>query len=130
MVRGERKPREWEMTRIEELLYIPHWFLEHGIERSWRLGVDGSGIVYVIRGGADARARGAEQLLTVRDVAEWLAVSTRTVQRRWGDFDHGDPEGLPGLRVGSGRGGVRFRRADVAAWLVRQQRQSGRTSIS
>jgi transcriptional regulator with XRE-family HTH domain len=40
-IRGERTPRAWETSRIEELLKLPDWFIPHGLERSKPPDVDG-----------------------------------------------------------------------------------------
>lgn len=52
----------------------------------------------------------SDRLLTARQVAEWLGVSTETVLRKWRAGE------LPGFRLGSNV--LRFSEADIAAWLA------------
>lgn len=50
-----------------------------------------------------------DRLLSAREVAEWLGVSTETVLRRW------RAGGLPGYRLGSNV--LRFRESEIEGWL-------------
>jgi predicted DNA-binding transcriptional regulator AlpA len=63
-----------------------------------------------------------ERLLKTYEVAEWLGVSMQCVLTKWKDFERGDPDGLPGFRLGTGRGVIRFSRPEVEAWLRRGRR--------
>lgn len=71
-----------------------------------------------------------EPYLTAREIAELLGVTPKWVLEKWEAFDRGDPNGLPGFRLGpppapGRRGGpVRFRQSEVEAWLRDQQRDS------
>jgi excisionase family DNA binding protein len=54
----------------------------------------------------------AESLITARELADFLGLSPATVLDR---FERGE---LPGFKLGDGAGApVRFRRAEVEAWL-------------
>lgn len=53
-----------------------------------------------------------DPLMTTREVAEYLRVSTTTILRSWKSGD------LPGFRVGGRRGPLRFRREEIDAWLA------------
>jgi excisionase family DNA binding protein len=57
--------------------------------------------------------------MTVRDVAGYLNVDEKTVYRL------AQRGGLPGFKVA---GAWRFRREDIDAWIVRQQRDRHDTS--
>ena len=50
-----------------------------------------------------------DRLLTAREVADWLGLSTETVLRRWRAGE------LPGFRLGSNV--LRFRESELEAWL-------------
>jgi excisionase family DNA binding protein len=53
-----------------------------------------------------------EPLLTAREVADWLKMSTHRV------LDFGQDGTLPSLKLGGGsKGAVRFRRSDLEAYL-------------
>jgi excisionase family DNA binding protein len=60
-------------------------------------------------------ARDGERLLTTREVAEILGLSSETVLRRWRAGD------IPGFRLGSNV--LRFEAAEIDAWL--EQRRQG-----
>jgi predicted DNA-binding transcriptional regulator AlpA len=125
-LKGERQPREWETARVEELLGLPDWFIRYGIERSWTLKVDPGGNSWILVGGplVPRLDDNNEPLLTFQQVASWLGVSVRSVKRRWADFEIGDPEGLPGFRLGPGKSAVRFHRSEVQTWLDRRRRSA------
>jgi excisionase family DNA binding protein len=61
-----------------------------------------------------------DALLTEQQVAEYLQVSLGTL-RRW----RAEGTGPPALRAGRG---VRYRRADVDAWLEREAEERDRDS--
>jgi excisionase family DNA binding protein len=60
----------------------------------------------------------SERLLTARELAETLGVTPKTVLR-WTDA-----RGLPGYRIGRA---LRYREADVEAWLQAHARADGAT---
>lgn len=51
----------------------------------------------------------SDRLLTAREVADWLGVSTETVLRKW------RAGVIPGFRLGSNV--LRFSERDIAEWL-------------
>ncbi len=75
------------------------------------------------RGGPRSASGGnaIEPLVNAWEVAERLGVSTSWVYHRWERYDNGDPDGLPGFRLGSGRGPVRFMWSEVERWLYRHR---------
>lgn len=62
---------------------------------------------------AHTEDQGHEPLMTTKDLAEFLAISVRTIEH-W--RLHGD--GPPAYRVGRH---LRYRASDVEAWLTRQR---------
>lgn len=60
----------------------------------------------------DKSTRKPQPLLTVADVAEWLNVSPSLV------YQLVDSGKLPVVRVGNGRGAIRFQTSDVEAYLA------------
>jgi predicted DNA-binding transcriptional regulator AlpA len=63
-----------------------------------------------------------EPLLKAYEVAERLGMSPRWVLEKWEAFDRGEPDGLPGFRLGPRPPApVRFRWSEVEAWLRRQR---------
>jgi excisionase family DNA binding protein len=58
----------------------------------------------------DGQARNDDALLSVREVAEWLGVSVKWLERC-----RAAKTGIPFIRVG--RCAVRYRKKDVVAWL-------------
>ena len=59
----------------------------------------------------------SERLLTTREVADYLGVSSETVLRRWRAGE------IPGFRLSSNV--LRFDQGDVAAWLAERKRAAG-----
>lgn len=53
------------------------------------------------------------------EVAELLDVSLDFVRRRYRAYEKGDPNGLPGHRLGGPRSVVRFRKSEIEAWVDR-----------
>lgn len=51
-----------------------------------------------------------DRLLTTREVADWLGLSTETVLRRWRSGE------LPGFRLATNV--LRFRESEIEAWLA------------
>jgi excisionase family DNA binding protein len=61
-----------------------------------------------------------DRLLTAREVAEWLGLSSSTV------LDWFEAGRLPGFRLGRVGGPVRFRQDEIDVWIEGRRVQSGR----
>jgi transcriptional regulator with XRE-family HTH domain len=97
-IRGEREPRPWETQRLAEVLGVPAQFLVEGLKTS------------------------RQPYATVADVAQYWAVSPRSVLGLCERWSKGQPGGLRYFRLGGARGPVRIHWTDVEAYGQAQRR--------
>jgi transcriptional regulator with XRE-family HTH domain len=90
-IRGEREPRPWETRRLAEVLGVPTWFLVEGL-----------------------KAR--QPYATVADVAQYWAISPRSVLGLCERWSQDQPGGLRHFRLGGPRGPLRIHWTDVDAY--------------
>lgn len=68
----------------------------------------------------------SEPLLKAHEVADRLGMSTKWVLEKWEAYARGDPDGLPGFRLGPrAPAPVRFRWSEIEAWLRSRRRRNG-----